>query len=101
VHNPDVTYPPIAVLRSDAVPTITRLRRPAPGAAFDYSTALTTPGDGRITLEDTLPPRGVPITGIITNHAAHSGILSELDDVKGLLGKLIDAANARKEAAAV
>ena len=98
VHNPAITYPPIAVLRSDAVPTITKLTRLVPDASFDYKGAITSPGDGRITLEDTLPPRGVPVTGIVTNHADHSGILSEFEDVKALLGKLLAEANERKEA---
>ena len=101
VHNPHITYPPIAVLRSDARPTITRLNRPTPEGPFDYASAMTTAGDGRITLEDTLPPRGVPVSQVLTNHAEHSGILSELGDVNGLLNALLEEAKDRKEAAGV
>ena len=96
VHNPAVNYPPIAVLRSDAAPTITQLCRPSPDGAFDYDAAFTTPGDGRITLEDTLPPKGVPLSAMITNHVDHSNILGELGDVQELLNTLIMESNARR-----
>jgi len=78
VCQPGMQYPPIAVLRSDAVETVTGYRRPIGGGPFDFDSFTSTPGDGRVPLQATLPPEGVPVLRVLTNRLDHAEVLNDL-----------------------
>jgi len=46
-------------------------------------------GDGRVTLEDTVPPIDIPVCKIVTNVREHSEVLNDLENVDMLLNLLI------------
>ena len=46
-------------------------------------------GDGRVTLEDTVPPTDIPVCKIVTNAREHSEVLNDLENVDMLLNLLI------------
>ncbi|PRP89675.1 hypothetical protein PROFUN_00017 [Planoprotostelium fungivorum] len=60
--NPNVDYPPIAVLRTTGIPTSSRVLRNGPKSirGYDFDTLPKSDGDGRIATVATSPPRGVP-----------------------------------------
>lgn len=50
VGNPDISYPPIAILRSDFKPVCVGYSRPGPQEPFDFSSGRYVPGDTSCTL---------------------------------------------------
>jgi len=100
VCDPAVMYPPIAVLNSDAEPTITSFRREGIDQPFNMLQGFaTTPGDGRVALSDAHPPPGVPVLRTITNSRSHSEVLSDLSHVHELLNDLLEEATRRGQTA--
>ena len=118
VYDPNVDYPPIAVLASDAVATHSTVRRPTPDAPFDFlfpgdpdpldpsaktATAtpgdgcggLITPGDGLIPIDRCTPPEPVPVFKKVVTKDTHLGLARNVAAIETLLNEMIDAANAR------
>jgi len=95
--NPAVNYPPIAVLRSDCSPVPIAYRRPSKESAFDFSDSnmvVTAPGDGRVTLADAMPPKGIPVFKAVTVHKDHAEILECVESIE-LVDALIHEAERR------
>jgi pimeloyl-ACP methyl ester carboxylesterase len=46
-------------------------------------------GDGRITLEDALPPKGIPVLKVVTNDRDHSQVLNDVENVDLLLALML------------
>jgi hypothetical protein len=95
-----VSYPPIAVLASDCIPTTTTWRRPTPDSPFafddDAFPPLKTTGDGRICLSGScMPPDGVPVVKKVVSHASHTGVATDTANIGPLLSKLIEEAQTR------
>mmetsp|Transcript_20814 Transcript_20814/g.31292 ORF Transcript_20814/g.31292 Transcript_20814/m.31292 type:complete len:383 (-) Transcript_20814:690-1838(-) len=85
--------PPIAVLRGDHCDTefsYTVRRSPKSGSYLDLEEGIGhLRGDGRVTLEDTVPPVDIPICKIVTNSREHSEVLNDLENVDMLINLLI------------
>ncbi|PRP79396.1 hypothetical protein PROFUN_12994 [Planoprotostelium fungivorum] len=60
--NPDIAYPPMAVLRTSNVPTLSRVLKNGPKSVrgYDFESLPKSDGDGRVVASATLLPRGVP-----------------------------------------
>lgn len=91
-NKPEV-FPPIGVLRGDHMETEFAYVV-GPDGVLDFKEGIThLRGDGRITLEDALPPKGMPVSKIITNDREHGQVLNDLESVDVLLQHLVDEAN--------
>jgi len=88
-HSPD-TYPPLAVLNSDGVPTSFKFHLDADGQ-IDFEHISTLPGDGRIVCEDACPPEGYPLVMKLTNQRAHLDVLNDVESVDKLLACLLSS----------
>jgi len=85
--------PPISVLRGDHCDTefsyIVR-NNGSSGTSLDLKEGIGhLRGDGRVTLEDTVPPIDIPVCKIVTNAREHSEVLNDLENVDMLLNLLI------------
>ena len=80
--------PPVAVLRGDHTDTeFGYVLRPD---GMDLKEGVTyLRGDGRVTLEDAVPPKDIPVCKIVTNERGHTEVLNDLDNVDKLLNVLI------------
>lgn len=84
--------PPIAVLRGDHCDTEFRynVRRTDDGRYLDLKEGIDhIRGDGRVTLQDTVPPKDIPVCKIVTNDREHSEVLNDLENVDMLLNLLM------------
>ena len=84
--------PPIAVLRGDHCDTefSYNVRRIDESRYLDLKEGIGhIRGDGRVTLQDTVPPRDIPVCKIVTNAREHSVVLNDLENVDMLLNLLI------------
>jgi len=97
-HKPDLTYPPMIMLLGSGTPTPISYQRPAPDEPFDFSSPLTTDGDGRVPVQGALVPEGVPLLTTSVIAASHTGILSNVAHVEGILERLSEEATRRKVA---
>jgi len=89
IPDPESDYPPVAVIRGDHIDTSFALVQGKDGVVdFDLNTKLR--GDGRILLEDAVPPKGIKAVKIVTNEREHSDVLNDLENVDGLLQLLIE-----------
>lgn len=100
VYDPLVEYPPIVVLKSDAVKkTATTYLRPSSDAPFEFSSGKLspryTPGDGRIWAYGPSLPVGVPVLETRITKSSHTHILSDLGHVRELVDLLLEAAKRR------
>jgi len=84
-------YPPLAVLASDARPTLTTVVRSGPHAVrgWDFRTATREPGDGRVTFANAMAPEGVPYTLHKTTRE-HADLLNDTRQVAAILSQLSD-----------
>lgn len=85
--------PPIAVIRGDHTDTefgyIVR-----PNGTIDLKEDIRyLRGDGRVPLEDAVPPHDIPVCKIVTNEREHSDVLNDIGNVDMLLGLLISEKN--------
>ena len=82
-------YPPIAVLASDAHPTLSRVVRSGPRAAkgWDFQKASKEPGDGRVIFTGAMPPEGVPYA-VHKTARQHGDLLSDVSLVSSVLANL-------------
>jgi len=94
-YDPNVTYPPIAVLRSDCAQVTAAYKRPSSDAPFDFQTRVEVPGDGRVSLVGALPPDGIPVHKVVTINASHADVLNNDASIQ-LLDELIEEAKRRK-----
>ena len=77
-------YPPVTVLRGDYEDT--EFSYVIRQNGIDLKTDITClRGDGRITLEDAVPPKGIEVGKIVTNDKDHAAVLNDIDNVKMLL----------------
>jgi len=88
--------PPIAVLRGDHCDTEFSYNVRRSSKSIDKGSYLDLKegighlrGDGRVTLQDTLPPKGIPVCKIVTNAREHTEVLNDLENVDTLLNLLI------------
>lgn len=85
--------PPIAVLRGDHCDTefSYAVRGSDDGGKYlDLKEGIGyLKGDGRVTLEDTVPPKDIPVCKIVTNTKEHTEVLNDLDNVDMLLSHLV------------
>jgi pimeloyl-ACP methyl ester carboxylesterase len=83
------TYPPIAVLASDAQVTISTVVRNGPRAVrgWDFKTGLKEPGDGRVLFSAATPPEGVPHSSYKTRYE-HGALLKDVSEVSQILAYL-------------
>lgn len=84
--------PPIAVLRGDHCDTefSYNVRRMDGNSSLDLKEGIGhIRGDGRVTLQDTVPPKDIPVCKIVTNAREHSEVLNDLENVDMLLNLLI------------
>ena len=86
--------PPISVLRGDYSDTefsyTVRRSLKDGGTYLDLKEGIGhLRGDGRVTLEDTIPPTDIPVCKIVTNTKEHSEVLNDLENVDMLLNLLI------------
>jgi len=80
--------PPISVLRGDH--TDTEFCYSVRHAGLDLKEGIGyLRGDNRVTLEDTLPPKDIPVCKIVTNDRAHVDVLNDIENVDMLLKLLI------------
>ena len=84
-------YPPIAVLASDAYPTLSRVVKDGPRAAkgWDFQEAPKEPGDGRVIFTAAMPPQGVPYV-VYKTARQHGYLLSDVSSVSSILANLSD-----------
>ncbi len=82
-------YPPIAVLASDAHPTLSRVVKDGPRAAkgWDFQEAPKEPGDGRVIFAGAMPPQGVPYV-VYKTARQHGYLLNEVSLVSSILANL-------------
>lgn len=81
--------PPIAVLRGDHTDTDFSYIVRSDGIDLKNDIQQVR-GDGRVALEDTVPPKDIPVCKIVTNDREHSEVLNDLQNVDMLLNLLID-----------
>ena len=84
--------PPITVLRGDhdATEFGYTVRSNGSGKEMDLKTGVMYKrGDGRVTLEDAIPPNDIPVCKIVTNNIEHTHVLNDLDNVDMLLELMI------------
>ena len=86
--------PPIAVLRGDHCDTefsyTVRNSRGGDTTYLDLKEGIGhLRGDGRVTLEDTVPPKDIPVCKIVTNTREHTEVLNDLENVDMLLNLLV------------
>ena len=86
-------YPPIAVLASNAHPTISKVSRKSHG--WDFNSAPREQGDGRILFAQAVPPDGVPYTLYRTDRA-HGALLRDVRQVDEILAQLSKDARDRE-----
>lgn len=86
--HPASEYPPVAVLNSDGFPTNFKLNLDKDGHVH-FDAISTLPGDGRVVYEDSLPPKGIPVSKTITNKRDHSEVLNDVEAVDTLLAHLL------------
>jgi pimeloyl-ACP methyl ester carboxylesterase len=81
-----VSYPPIAVLASDAHPTLLTVIRNGPRAVkgWDFVTAPKKPGDERVDFERAMPPEGVPHS-VFKSSRGHEDLLNDTRQVEAIL----------------
>lgn len=91
---PESEYPPVAVLHSDGLPTKFGFYLNANGHV-DFDKVKTLPGDGRVMVEDSMPPKGLRIVKVITNKEEHSVVLNDLKSVDELIDCLMMEAGRR------
>mmetsp|Transcript_26151 Transcript_26151/g.31650 ORF Transcript_26151/g.31650 Transcript_26151/m.31650 type:complete len:387 (-) Transcript_26151:239-1399(-) len=85
-----IEYPPVSVLRGDHCPTEFSYVQRAEDGMVDFENNVTSlRGDGRIVLEDALPPKGIPVCKVVTNNEEHSLVLNDLESVEELLNFMI------------
>jgi len=106
VHNPNVTYPPIAVVASKSHKTRSTLHlnpvKPIDGARRDTSCSMSSnilvweyqDGDNRVSFQNALPPPGVPVAGGVVETSHSHGEL--LNDTKAMVEALIGVYKARR-----
>jgi len=80
-------YPPVAVLVGNHTPTIFGFVQKK--GLIDFDNPIKMPGDGRVVIEDALPPKGIPVCKVWTNDREHSLVLNDLEKVDELLKLLI------------
>ena len=82
-------YPPIAVLASDAHPTLSSVVKDGPRAAkgWDFQEAPKEPGDGRVIFTGAMPPQGVPHT-VYKTAQKHGDLLNDVSLVSSVLADL-------------
>ena len=81
-------YPPIAVLASDAHPTLSRVVKGGPRAAgWDFQEASKEPGDGRVIFTGAMPPQGVPYA-VYKTARQHGDLLNHISLVSSILASL-------------
>ena len=81
--------PPIACLRGDHEDTdASYVVRSSSGVDF-HTDVGTLRGDGRVLLEDAVPPNDIPVIKIVTNDKEHSQVLNDIENVQMLLDLLI------------
>ena len=87
-------YPPIAVLASDARPTLSTVIRHGPRAVrgWDFQTAPREPGDGRVEFAKAMPPERVPYT-VHKTPREHADLLKDTEQVSAILAQLREATN--------
>lgn len=93
---PEEEYPPVAVLHSDGLPTKFGFHLDSNGHV-DFDKPIMLPGDGRVMVEDSVPPKGVPVVKVITNKEEHTVVLNDLEAVDELLGCLMEEAEKKKK----
>ena len=81
-------YPPIACLNSDGHETVHGFNLDKNGL-FDFENPIKLPGDGRVLVQDAVPPKGYPVVQTITNKLEHTVVLNDLDAVDKLLTTLL------------
>jgi pimeloyl-ACP methyl ester carboxylesterase len=80
--------PPVCVLRSDYADT--EFGYMCSNGQIDLKNNITfLRGDGRVTLEDSMPPTGIPVSKVVTNDREHSQVLNDIESVSLLLDHLI------------
>ena len=74
----DITYPPVLVVRAENRGTIRKIfgSRTNEGWKWKVLEGERVPGDGRVTVENALPPPGIPFS-LYVSKAEHSAILNE------------------------
>jgi pimeloyl-ACP methyl ester carboxylesterase len=87
---PESQYPPVAVLNSDGLDTKFKFVLDNNGY-FSGSNVAMLPGDGRVIYEDSLPPKGIPVSMKITNKREHIDVLNDLEAVDKLIAHLISS----------
>lgn len=80
--------PPISVLRGDHTDTEACYYVRQDGLDLKEGIGYLR-GDGRVTLEDSLPPKDIPVCKIVTNDRAHADVLNDIENVDMLLKLLI------------
>lgn len=86
--SPDA-YPPVSVLRGDSGDTeFGYVLRPDDSIDLREDIRYMR-GDGRITLEDTIPPKGIQCCRVVTNNREHKDVLNDIDNVEALLDLMI------------
>jgi hypothetical protein len=84
-----VNYPPVSVIRGDHTDTAFGYVLRGDGT-IDLKTDKThMRGDGRIVLEDAIPPSNVPVCKIVTSDKEHSEVLNDPDNIDMLLSLMI------------
>ena len=86
-----VPYPPIAVLASDARPTLLTVIRNGPRSVrgWDFITAPKKPGDERVDFERAITPAGVPHS-VFKSSRAHEDLLNDTRQVGAILARLAE-----------
>jgi len=89
VFKASVSYPPIAVLASDARPTLLTVIRNGPRSVrgWDFITASKKPGDERVDFERAMTPAGVPHS-VFKSSRAHEHLLNDTRQVGAILARL-------------
>jgi len=87
--NPNIKYPPIAVLASEAHPTLISGIKDGPQSVngFDFQSGPKAPGDGRLPFQFATPPPGIPYK-LYKTKKAHMDLLN-LKKVPNILADLI------------
>ena len=86
-----VSYPPIAVLAGDALPTLMTAKRDGPLAVkgWDFVSEPKKSGDNRVAFETAVPPLGVPYS-IFKSSRSHEDLLNDTSQVAMILSHLAE-----------
>lgn len=78
ISRKDLTYPPILVVSGRAQPSLMKLVRQGPKSihGWDFSCAPQDLGDGRVSLANSRPYRGIPHT-VMTSARSHADLLND------------------------